>query len=113
MSRLFPLLLLYANFGRLRTPSDVFGHLQESSDIFRSSPQDKNLTPTCITQKKLAGIGYAILVPRGCAPFGQKHNLWEGPTLEVRDSWTSCHSAHAQSKSDKCDWLKIQKEFFV
>ena len=48
--------------------------------------------------------GFAILVPRGRAPFGQHQesrplaNLWPGPTPEVRDSRTSRHSAHVQSQ---------------
>ena len=28
----------------------------------------------------------------------KNHDLWPGPTLEVHDSWTSCHPAHARSQ---------------
>ena len=72
-------------------------------------------------RKLVSAVG--ILVPRGRAPFGQhqvqhrksaihafsspeatrllvstkNRDLWPGPTTEVRDSRTSCHSAHAHS----------------
>ena len=37
--------------------------------------------------------------------------VWGGPTPEVRDLRTSCHSAHAQNQVWQTDWLRIRNEF--
>ena len=56
-----------------------------SLDMFGSYSQDKNLMPKA--QKKLAGIGYGILVPRGRTPFGQHQ---ESLLLEFMDFLPLC-----------------------
>ena len=43
----------------------------------------------------------------------KNHDLRSGPTPEVCDSRTSCHSEHAQSKSDKSDWFWSQSIVFT
>ena len=43
----------------------------------------------------------------------KNHDLRSGPTPEIRDTLTYCHSEHAQNKSDKSDWIWSQSIVFT
>ena len=57
----------------------------------------------------------AILFPEATILLVSDGNrdLWPGPTLEVRDSWTSVTLRMPRVKSDKSDWLWSQSIVFT
>ena len=56
------------------------------------------IMPTSGKNRKYISIHSRSQRPHSFWSAPRINDLWAGPTTEVRDSWTSCHSVHAQNQ---------------